>query len=70
MLLIPWTENYEVLRKLSTKKLFVLRLRNIPFTLLGHILKKEGLAKLTLTGKTEVKRVTSRKLPDDHEATE
>lgn len=67
MLSIPWTENDEVLRK-STKYLFVLR--NIPFTLLGHIIKKEGLAKLTLTGKTEVKRVTPRKVPDDHEATE
>lgn len=56
---IVWTEsvsNDDVLREMKIKRTHILSIRMKQLICLGQIIKKEGLANLTLTGHIEGKR--------------
>lgn len=46
---------------MEIERKLILRIRKIRLELFGHILRKEGLESLTVTGHTEGKRDTGRK---------
>ena len=56
MLRISWTQhvsNYEVLRRMQTRRRLMLDIRKRQLKFLGHIMRKEGLENLILTGLIE-----------------
>ncbi|MGX9987587.1 reverse transcriptase domain-containing protein [Soonwooa purpurea] len=56
MLRISWTQhvsNYEVLRRMQTKRRLMLDIRKRQLKFLGHVMRKEGLENLILTGRIE-----------------
>ena len=63
MLRISWTDrvtNQEVLRRAGTERTLVKEIRKRQLNFLGHVLRKEGVEHLTLTGKIEGKRARGR----------
>ncbi len=59
MLRIPWTAhvtNEEVLRKIGTERKLLPTVRKRQLEFLGHVMRKESLENLTLTGRIEGKK--------------
>ena len=59
MLKIPWTghvTNEEVLKKIGTKRKLLPTIRKRQLEFLGHVMRKESVENLTLTGLTEGKK--------------
>lgn len=48
--------NEEVIRKIPTKRILVLKIRKRQLKFLGHLTRREGLENFTLTGHIEGKR--------------
>ena len=66
MLRISWTQhvsNYEVLRRMQTKRRLMLDIRKRQLKFLGHIMRKKGLKNLILTGRIEEGRDRGKKRP-------
>ena len=64
MMRIPWTDkvrNEEVLKRAGTGMKLILEIRTKQMRFLGHLMKKDGLENLALTGKIEGKRSRGRK---------
>ena len=63
MLRIPWTAhvtNEEVLRKIGTERKLLPTVRKRQLEFLGHVMRKESLENLTLTGRIEGKKSRGR----------
>ena len=63
MLKIPWTDhvtNEEVLKKIGTKRKLLTSVRKRLLEFLGHVMRKESLENLTLTGHIEGKKSRGR----------
>ena len=59
MIRIPWTDkvrNEEVLKRAGTGMKLILEIRTKQMSFLGHLMRKDGLENLALTGKIEGKR--------------
>ena len=59
MMRIPWTDkvrNEEVLQRAGTGMKLILEIRTKQMRFLGHVMRKDALENLTLTGKIEGKR--------------
>ena len=64
MMKIPWTDkvrNEEVLKRAGTGRKLILEIRKKEMRFLGHLMRKDGLENLALTGKIEGKRSRGRK---------
>ena len=64
MMRIPWTDkvrNEEVLKRAGTGRKLILEIRTKQMRFLGHLMRKDGLENLALTGKIEGKRSRGRK---------
>ena len=64
MIRIPWTDkvrNEEVLKRAGTDRKLILEIRTKQMMFLGHLMRKDGLENLALTGKIEGKRSRGRK---------
>ena len=64
MIRIPWTDkvrNEEVLKRAGTGMKLILEIRTKQMRFLGHLMRKDGLENLALTGKLEGKRNKGRK---------
>ena len=60
---IPWTDkvrNEEVLQRTGTGMKLILEIRTKQMRFLGHVMRKDGLENLVLTGKIEGKRSRGR----------
>ena len=63
MLKIPWTghvTNEEVLKKIGTKRKLLPTIRKRQLEFLGHVMRKESVENLTLTGRIEGKKSRGR----------
>ena len=63
MMRISWTEhatNEEVLTRAQTERRLLKTIRKTQLEFLGHVMRKEGLENLTMTGKIEGKRSRGR----------
>ena len=61
---IPWTNkvrNEEVLKRAGRGRKLILEIRTKQMRFLGHLMRKDGLENLALTGKIEGKRSRGRK---------
>ena len=59
MLRIPWTDhitNEEVLRKAGCQRKLMFNIRKRQLLFLGHVIRKEGLEELVLSGKVDGKK--------------
>ena len=64
MMRIPWTDkvrNEDVLKRAGTGRKLILEIRTKQMRFLGHLMRKDGLENLALTGKIEGKRSRGRK---------
>ena len=64
MMRIPWTDrvtNEEVLRRAGVERKLIMEIRIRQMSFVGHIIRKDGLENLALTGKIEGKRGRGRK---------
>ena len=64
MMRIPWTDKVrseEVLKRAGTGRKLILEIRTKQMRFLGHLMRKDGLENLALTGKIEGKRNRGRK---------
>ena len=64
MMRIPWTDkvrNEEVLKRAGTGRKLILEIRTKQMRFLGHLMRRDGLENLALTGKIEGKRSKGRK---------
>ena len=65
MMRIPWTDKYktneEVLQRAGVERKLIGKIRLRKMRFLGHVIRKDGLENLALTGKIEGKRGRGRK---------